>query len=107
MRVFSETNESSKQSVREGFAVIIEAYIVETPASIADDRVNATGGDKLKARSHHRKVYVQHWIPIKNARRRTGAVYCPRSLYAGWVSVEMNQLIRISQTANQLGVLTF
>ena len=32
----------------EKLVAIIESYIVETPASIADDRVNATGGDQLR-----------------------------------------------------------
>ena len=61
----------------EKLVTVIESYIVETPASIADDRVNATDGNQPRNRVNVRRVCVQHWIPIKNANRRTGAVYCP------------------------------
>lgn len=43
--VLSKTNESSNQSTRGKLAVIASTHIVETPASIADDSVNATCGD--------------------------------------------------------------
>lgn len=44
---------------------------------------------------------VQHWIPIKNAKRMTGAVYCPWLLYAGWVSRTTKQSIHLRQKKTQ------
>ena len=50
---------------------------------------------------------VQHWIPIKNAKRMTGAVYCPWLLYAGWVSRTTKQSIHLRQTAKKRRGLAF
>ena len=77
----------------EKLIAIIGSYIVETPASIADDKVNAAGGDQLRTQLNVWRVCIQHWIPIRNANRITGAVYCPWSLHSGLVSATLEQFI--------------
>ena len=70
------------------FVLAMTLYIVDTPASMAEDRVKANN----KALSICNEVvitfarYLQHCKPIKNAKRSTGAVYCPSVLYDGCVT---------------------
>lgn len=65
---------------------IPETYIVETPASIAEDRVSAVKDRHQRTCRRARKLgYAQHCKPIRNANKMTGAVYCPSVLYDGCV----------------------
>ena len=62
----------------------MKTYMVETPASIADDRVNANVAVSiLLSLATKPREYIQHCKPIKKAKRTTGAVYCPSALYDG------------------------
>ena len=58
--------------------------MVETPASMADDMVNAES--KSIQIPLHNKSNIQHIVPIKKANKSTGAVYCPATLYDGFVT---------------------
>lgn len=57
-------------------------YIVETPASIAEERVNAVNviSNGKQSWVGGGGGYIQHINPMKNANRMTGAVYCPLEL---------------------------
>ena len=44
----------------EKLIAITESYIVETPASIADDKVNATDRNQFRTRLNDQKACVQH-----------------------------------------------
>lgn len=44
----------------EELIAIVESYIVETPASIADDRVNAADTSQFRTQLNYQRVYVQH-----------------------------------------------
>ena len=71
-------------------------YIVDTPASIAEESVSAVQGVlAVRTRDRERGGSVQHCKPMRKAKRTTGAVYCPSALYDGWVSVEHSQFLSI------------
>ena len=58
-----------------------QTYIVETPASIADESVSAVSGQYQRPVSRNIEALdVQLWRPMRNANSTTGAVYCPSAL---------------------------
>lgn len=59
-------------------------HIVDTPASMADESVSAV--ERISFAPMPTAVYSQHCNPMRKAKSMTGAVYCPSTLYAGWVS---------------------
>lgn len=60
-----------------------ETYKVDTPASIEEDTVNAKDNNNKTLSEDSPEIsfkHVQHCSPMRNAKRMTGAVYCPSTL---------------------------
>lgn len=89
LRVFAETNESVSKRLADCCDVLHApgpAYIVETPASMAEDNIRAERHACQQRDQMMRAVCSQHCRPIKKAKRTTGAVYWPSELYDGCVT---------------------
>jgi len=66
--------------------VLVIPYIVDTPASIAEDIVNAGEGWGTVTSEGAKKKDIQQTRPIKNANNTSGTVYCPLALNDGEVT---------------------
>ena len=67
-------------------------YIVDTPASIAEDIVNAEEGlGTVASRGAKKKKDIQQTVPIMNAKNTSGTVYCPLALNDGEVTGKILQ----------------
>ena len=89
MRIFSKTNETVQFNEKKTKGVLVIPYIVDTPASIAEDIVNAGEGSGTVARCE--KKDIQQTTPIKNANNTRGTVYCPLALNDGEVTGKILQ----------------
>lgn len=58
--------------------VTLTTYMVDTPASIAEESVKAN--KKVITRTITNRKNLQHCSPIRNANKTTGAVYWPSAL---------------------------
>lgn len=88
LRIFAEADETTEQGERVGQGMTAgTTYMVDTPASMADESMSARRRNALEKEILSAVGYLQHCRPIRKAKSTTGAVYCPSVLYDGCVTV--------------------